>query len=433
MRASRRLLHAIAIGVLGLQSQRVTADSSVERLRCELDSKWLEAKKRLYFLLQRLSETQEIDAAHYVNLATRGILPEDFERCSMGASCVQLFLQLILTTAKPSIVLEDLQAEPWPTRQSEPWAALSQLSFGDIIASRWPVFDILQRMRAAFLLERVPAEEVPCEALWLSMDDLYKEQMITAADAGSVANILMQLPPEACPAARASCVLALLRSASPSGSSAEQSLLRQAQDSLQRRWPIELLHTRWTALGHLAAVEKRALPDEERRALLGDELRGALVYLHFYPAGMARFHDIRKSLSSVKEHWLDIVPDKWPVIVFVDNETAASQQEELSAQFPSLDLRVAVMEEQDLNWPMETDHPFCSRGYRRAARFTAGPMYMHPALDNITHLLYVDTEFELTHPVPWDPLRQMFNRRAQLLRYANRVLLPSEGMPERRD
>ncbi|CAE7715307.1 KTR3 [Symbiodinium pilosum] len=61
-----------------------------------------------------------------------------------------------------------------------------------------------------------------------------------------------------------------------------------------------------------------------------------------------------------------------------------------------------------------SEHPSCSPGYRRAARFTAGPLWMHEALNAYSHILLVDTEFVLSHPVPWDPIWYMFEQSADL-------------------
>ncbi|CAE7187579.1 MNT1 [Symbiodinium sp. CCMP2456] len=178
-----------------------------------------------------------------------------------------------------------------------------------------------------------------------------------------------------------------------------------------RRWPLDFMRTPWPALSLLQELEREAAPLSWRHAVAG-QLRGAVAYIHFMPKGMARFHDIDASLTSLEKYWFSR-EGGWPIIVFADEASAEQQAASFSATFPFLNISVAIIKERDLTWPM-SEHPTCSAGYRRAARFTSGPLWMHEALDGFSHILLIDTEFVLSHPVPWDPLRYMFEQNSDL-------------------
>lgn len=382
-------------------------------LRCEQDVQWQEIKGRLFFFLQRIAETHRLDTSRSVNLLTRGVSPKDLGRCPVGAAAVQLFLQLALALADPQAALEVLTSEPWPEVQDEPWQDLSLVPWSAILASRWPVFETLALLRGLLLGSVEPAAG-PCEELWAQLPVERQADFEKPADVGRVARAGLDLPPSACAPARATSILALLDASIPCDSSGtEEQLLRHAQEEATPRWPLELLRTAWPALPLLAAAERRAIPEALRRGLVG-ELRGAVVYLHFQPQDMSRFHDIEKSIESIDRYWLRVLPERWPILVFADAASSAVQSVALRQRFPQLDLQVVVIDEQDLTWPVFHNHSFCSPGYRRAARLTAGPLYLHKALDEFTHILVVDTEFELTHAVPWDPLRNLYDQRSQL-------------------
>ncbi|CAJ1360157.1 unnamed protein product [Effrenium voratum] len=126
---------------------------------------------------------------------------------------------------------------------------------------------------------------------------------------------------------------------------------------------------------------------------------------------MSRARDISASLSSVDRYWFS-QEGQWPVVVFADNASAKYQEANLSGHFPHLNIRVAVIEEEHLQWPM--GNRSCSQNYKRASRFTAGPLWMHQALDNFSHVMLVDTEFVLSHRVDWDPLGRMFEEDVAL-------------------
>lgn len=281
-------------------------------------------------------------------------------------------------------------------------------------------FEPLALLRAV-LIEHVASSQVAsgavddsCEQLWAGLSIARQLALTEGTDAGEITAAALELPASACRPARTATALALLTATTVSGTAnVNTKLLQRAEVEAGSRWPAELLLSPWPALLLLGSFERRALDPEDRLGLVG-ELRGAVAYVHFRPKEMLRFHDLNRSLASLQRYWLNVTADQWPVIVFADNASAEAQETALRALHPSLDLRVVVIDEADLEWPMPHEHPFCSQGYRRAARFTAGPLYMHKALDGISHLLLVDTEFEFTHPVPWDPLRYMYEERAQL-------------------
>mmetsp|Transcript_174933 Transcript_174933/g.560956 ORF Transcript_174933/g.560956 Transcript_174933/m.560956 type:complete len:630 (+) Transcript_174933:113-2002(+) len=423
-------------------------------LSCEADPQWLDVKKKLFFYLQRLSDTGRLDVSRSVNFLTRGISEPDLARCPAGAAAVQLFLQVAMALANPAAASEVLHAEPWPEMQDRPWAELAQVPWLPLLASRWPFFWSLKLLRDLLIGSLGPSPGA-CLQLWEGLRPLEREALLAAdpASAGTLAGIALDLPsgtaaeatarsPTAvasasspCALARATMVLALLnataaqgdRSASaaaaaPGGlSEAEVGLLARAQEEATARWPLELLTSPWPALPLLAAAERRA-GGVALGGLLPVPLRGVVAYVNFRPAGMARARDIEASIASVERHWLGLPAaaaaspsgTPWPLLIFADAASAPLQGAALRERFPALDVRVAIIDDRDLAFPISHDHPFCSAGYRRAARFMAGPLYVHPALDEFTHLLLLDTEFEFTQPVPWDPLRHLYEQGGQL-------------------
>lgn len=386
----------------------------LEDLRCEDDPQWLELKRRLFFLLERLSQSGKLDAPRGVHLLSQGVSMEDLARCRIGAAAVQLFLQLTLVVSDPQTAIADLLTEPWPESQDQPWGDLSSIPWQAILLSRWPIFEILNAMRSTVLGALGPSGG-RCSDLWAGLWEEERVLFGSAVDAGHAVGLCLRLPADSCPPARAAATLAVLSATMPCCTMVEDQLIREAQKEATVRWPVDLLQTPWPVLPLLHDAENRAISEELRREFAG-ELRGAIAYVHFGPGEMTRFHDIEASLASLERYWLDELSTSptWPVFIFADAASAPTQAAVLRGRFPRMDLRIAIVSEHDLLWPMPHDHPFCSPGYRRAARFMAGPLYQHKALDNITHLLLIDTEFEFTHPVPWDPLRHLYEQRGQL-------------------
>uniref|UniRef100_A0A7S1PLG6 Nucleotide-diphospho-sugar transferase domain-containing protein n=1 Tax=Alexandrium catenella TaxID=2925 RepID=A0A7S1PLG6_ALECA len=50
---------------------------------------------------------------------------------------------------------------------------------------------------------------------------------------------------------------------------------------------------------------------------------------------------------------------------------------------------------------------FWSADYLRISRYTAGPLFLHPALDRCRHFLKIDTDFYFTAPLEQDPIAAM--------------------------
>lgn len=389
-------------------------DGGTRQLHCEDDQQWLQIKRNLYFLMERVTQTGGFDMSRAVSLLTKEVSPEDLGRCPAGAAAVQLFLQLSLAMADAGTALNELHVEPWPSVQDEPWSDIVQLPWPLLLGSRWPIFGILDAMRDVFLGFQAPPP-TSCTELWRSLTG--EQQLIfkEGAQLGHLLSLALRLPSDSCAAARVATSVAMLSSLASSGAlEAQDHLLQQAQAETDIRWPLDLLHTPWPALELLSRVEKQFAPEADREALVVGELRGAIAYINFRPKDMSRYHDIEKSLETLQTYWLSNATTRWPVIIFVDPDSAAAQDARFRGRYPELDLQLANISQQDLDWPIPHDHAFCSKGYRRAARFTAGPLYMHPALDSVTHLILIDTEFEFTHPVPWDPFRHMFEQRTLL-------------------
>merc|ERR1712048_792646 len=57
---------------------------------------------------------------------------------------------------------------------------------------------------------------------------------------------------------------------------------------------------------------------------------------------------------------------------------------------------------------------FWSPSYLRISRYTAGPLFLHPALDQCGAFVKIDTDFFLTAAVESDPVEEISREGAQL-------------------
>ncbi|CAK9083025.1 unnamed protein product [Durusdinium trenchii] len=354
---------------------------------CESDPLWFQVKKKLYVFL-RVARQQRLDIARAASVA-EGVGTEDLDRCPYGSLSISLFLHVVLSWSQ-TLRMQDVSRELLSEVLKAPWSHL--------LAARWPVFEILSNLS----LVLGPKEDA-CTQLWVHVPDLVKAQLGAGTSLAAVALLqsLEELPEELCPLATATATLALHKATS------QPELLQLAQKQAGENWPTNFVQSAWPALQLLWNMESQMVSGWILQHLT---LQGTVVYINFFPEDISRSRIIEKSIDTLQKYWFE--HSRWPITVFTDSASSRNQELRLRRQFPQLEFQVALINESDLQWPMSPHQ--CSTGYRRAARFTAGPLWMHQALGNFSHVMLIDTEFELTHPVPWDPLQRIFEEQVQL-------------------
>lgn len=184
--------------------------------------------------------------------------------------------------------------------------------------------------------------------------------------------------------------------------------------TLGHSWPI------WTLLHRLSReVSHRTVP--KRRS------NGCLVMIYAFPTSEIRA-DTREALKALETHFFEALQVRYPIVLFTDKSTAPTLQDDLGP-FTSAPLVAAVIPSEELTRPMLSyscvDGVHCVSGgtrltdahranvnktqfwspdYLRISRYTAGPLFFHPALDDCGAFMKVDTDFFLTAPMTEDPI-----------------------------
>ncbi|CAE7254027.1 unnamed protein product [Symbiodinium pilosum] len=195
---------------------------------------------------------------------------------------------------------------------------------------------------------------------------------------------------------------------------------------MSRRWlPAKLLHELSIKQVHLEAEE----PSEH-----------CIILIYTFPTEEIR-RDVKSALESLQTHFVDALGSEPRLVVFVDAQSEHLLDQDVRP-FTRLRITPAVIPEQELRRPMRSYS--CQRGevctsgneelelamdahrgkvnetqywsptYLRISRYTAGPLFLHPALDSCTHFLKIDTDFFFTEPLQWDPIRYMKNSGLRL-------------------
>ena len=245
-----------------------------------------------------------------------------------------------------------------------------------------------------------------------------------------------------CAAARGAATLVLaLGQASPNGvclkealvellTKAKRLLLAEtgsvAMSLMSRSWlPAKLLHELSIKQVHLEAEE----PSED-----------CIILIYTFPTEEIR-RDVKSALESLQTHFVDALGSEPRLVVFVDAQSEHLLDQDVRP-FTRLRITPAVIPEQELRRPMRSYS--CQRGevctsgdaelelamdahrgkvnetqywsptYLRISRYTAGPLFLHPALDSCKHFLKIDTDFFFTEPLQWDPIRYMKNSGLRL-------------------
>lgn len=186
---------------------------------------------------------------------------------------------------------------------------------------------------------------------------------------------------------------------------------------VSREWPI------WALLHRLS----RALRRSPVAAAAPD---GCLLMIYTFPTDEIR-RDTVKALQALQQYYFDALGVQYPLVVFVDEKTAETLQADLGPH-TSAPLVPAVIPREELERPMPsyscTDGTDCQSGaapqssahrgvvnktqfwspsYLRISRYTAGPLFRHPALDRCGAFMKIDTDFYLTAPLQRDPIEEI--------------------------
>eukprot|EP00927_Polykrikos_kofoidii_P050462 TRINITY_DN44379_c0_g1_i1.p1 TRINITY_DN44379_c0_g1~~TRINITY_DN44379_c0_g1_i1.p1 ORF type:complete len:656 (+),score=76.86 TRINITY_DN44379_c0_g1_i1:116-2083(+) len=196
-------------------------------------------------------------------------------------------------------------------------------------------------------------------------------------------------------------------------------------------WPV------WGLLHRLARVlthgRTPGIPSREPQP------RGCLLLVYAFPTEEIRT-DTAKALRDFETFYVKAHNVSHPLVVFTDADTAVTLQSDFR-NVTSLPVVPAVIPQDALDTPMQSysciDGLICETGrdmgssahrgkvngsqfwsarYLRISRYTAGPLFLHPALDRCTAFLKIDTDFFFTAPVEQDPI-EVIRRDGSRLAY----------------
>ena len=373
------------------------------------------------------------------------------------AALVALALRLVAHVRHGSITAEGLLQLEELLR----YAFEGEASLAALVCSGFPVFGALDLLADA-IAESSPGSmgsEEGCFGLregqfqallhhHLAQDTLWPGPMPLPAAA---ALDLLQAThrQSSCVAARAAATLALAAGqARPVGhglclGEASMALMAKAEDLmlalaesgslalhlLSRRWlPARLLH-------ELSRVFQAQLDTDTE-----EPSEECLVLIYTFPTEEIRA-DVKKALRSLQANYVDSLGSEPRLVVFVDAESEQLLDSDVRP-FTSLRITPAVIPERELRRPMRSYS--CQRGevctsgdtelellmdahrgkvnetqywsptYLRISRYTAGPLFLHPALDNCRYFLKIDTDFFFTQPLELDPIQYMKNSGLRL-------------------
>jgi len=193
---------------------------------------------------------------------------------------------------------------------------------------------------------------------------------------------------------------------------------------LGRLWPV------WTLLHRLAVGLAGISAPREVEG-------GCLILIHAFPTEEIRANT-SEALRALEKYFFAPLGVRYPLVVFTDPETATTLPEDF-APFTSAPVVPAVIPEEELTREMssysciggmdcvagrmmqssahrgvENATQFWSADYLRISRYTAGPLFLHPALDQCRHFLKIDTDFYFTAPLERDPIEMLRQEGARL-------------------
>jgi len=188
---------------------------------------------------------------------------------------------------------------------------------------------------------------------------------------------------------------------------------------LQRNWMV------WDILNAISRIHRtqQPAPDSE----VAPPLNTCIILIYTFPTKRIE-EDMKEFLKVLQKNYYEPLQAKHPLIVFTDQTTSETLVESLQPFF-SGEIVPAVIPEEELTRDMPSysctegvkctsgeelgalvhrgvmnETQFWSSTYLRISRYTAGPLFLHPALDQCGPFLKLDTDFFLTRPLQQDPL-----------------------------
>lgn len=147
---------------------------------------------------------------------------------------------------------------------------------------------------------------------------------------------------------------------------------------------------------------------------------------------------MQRALEGLEQHYFRALGVRYPLVVFVDEATAPVLYDKLGS-YTTAPLVPAVIPQEALSWPMSSysciNGTYCQSGadvesashrgnfsgiqywsarYLRISRYSAGPLFLHPALDRCGAFIKIDTDTFLSAPIDRDPLRELRREGAHL-------------------
>ena len=215
-----------------------------------------------------------------------------------------------------------------------------------------------------------------------------------------------------------------------------QRLLLQEEGSLALR----LLHRKWLPARLLHELSRLLVLPFTSDLSEKEPSEDCLILIYTFPTEEIR-RDVRKALASLQSNFVEAglrpfrpFRPRPRLVVFVDAESERLLSVDLRP-FTSLEIQAALIPEEELRRPMPSyscqQGEFCVSGdaemdfqvdahrakvngtqywsptYLRISRYTAGPLFLHPALDSCRHFLKIDTDFFFTQPLQQDPFQHM--------------------------
>ena len=207
-------------------------------------------------------------------------------------------------------------------------------------------------------------------------------------------------------------------------------------------WPLKVLHQmarKWKESKESQSVPSTDFEDEDEGDREDDDDDDCLILIYTFPTEEIR-QDVAEALRSLEEYVVNPLREEGEesiergkgrrelpkLVVFVDSDTAEKLNE--LKPYTSLEIRPAIIPEEELSREMKSyscqngdlcasgeelpkdfhrgnfnETQFWSPAYLRISRYTAGPLFQHPALDSCGVFLKIDTDFFFTAPIQTNP------------------------------
>ena len=177
------------------------------------------------------------------------------------------------------------------------------------------------------------------------------------------------------------------------------------------RWYEEGGDCAWPVWAQLDALTRAPRPPPASRP------RAAVLLFFAFPTAQMRA-DARRAIASADRYLPRERGAAYPLVIFTDPGSGASVVQEFRDVWSGT-LLPAIIPEDALSFPIT---PFTcpisnsswSANYLRISRYSAGPLFFHPILDQFSHFLKIDTDFFFTGPFHEDPLEKFMRLRTKL-------------------